>query len=112
MKHVNYSDVDLELTNEEVIKDLKVRGLISKKDDAKNFAMSLFEIKPVGYCPLHQHNWEHEVFIFQGESVAHNKKNEKNFKEGDVFFVKPMEWHQFKNTEKKILKFTCLIPFK
>lgn len=86
MKHVNYSDVDLELTNEEVIKDLKVRGLISKKDDAKNFAMSLFEIKPVGYCPLHQHNWEHEVFIFQGESVAHNKKNEKNFKEGDVFF--------------------------
>jgi quercetin dioxygenase-like cupin family protein len=112
MKHVHYSDVDLELPNEEGIKDLKVRWLISKNDGAKNFAMRLFEIKPGGYSPLHQHNWEHEVFIIQGEGVAQSKMNEENFKEGDVFFVKPMEWHQFKNTGKKILKFICLIPYK
>lgn len=112
MKHVHYSDIDLELPNEEGIKDLKVRWLISKKDGAENFAMRLFEIKPGGYSPLHQHNWEHEVFILQGEGVAQSKTNEENFKEGDVFFVKPMEWHQFKNTGKKILKFICLIPYK
>jgi quercetin dioxygenase-like cupin family protein len=85
MKHVHYSDVDLELPNEEGIKDLKVRWLISKNDGAKNFAMRLFEIKPGGYSPLHQHNWEHEVFIIQGEGVAQSKMNEENFKEGDVF---------------------------
>jgi quercetin dioxygenase-like cupin family protein len=111
MKHVHYSDVDLELPNEERIKDLKVRWLISKKDGAKNFAMRLFEIKPGGYNPLHQHNWEHEVFIVQDEGVTYSKTNEENFKEGDVFFVKHMEWHQFKNTGKKILKFICLIPY-
>jgi len=112
MKHVHYSDVGLELPTEEGIKDLKVRWLISKKDGAKNFAMRLFEIKPGGYSPLHQHDWEHEVFILQGEGVARSKTHEEPFKEGDVFFVKPMEWHQFVNTSKKTLKFLCLIPYK
>lgn len=112
MKHVHYSDVDLELPNEEGLRDLKVRWLISKKDGAENFAMRLFEIKPGGYSPLHQHNWEHEIFILHGEGVVHSKTNEENFKEGDVFFIKPFEWHHFKNTGKKILKFICLIPYK
>jgi len=85
MKHVHYADVDLELPNEEGIKNLKVRWLISKKDGAENFAMRLFEIKPGVYSPLHQHNWEHEVFILQGEGVVRNKKDEETFKEG-VFF--------------------------
>ncbi|MCJ7570826.1 MAG: cupin domain-containing protein [Candidatus Thermoplasmatota archaeon] len=112
MKHVHYSDVELELPAEEGIKDLKVRWLISKKDGAEIFAMGLFEVKPGGYSPLHQHDWEHEVFILQGEGVARSKKHEEPFKEGDVFFVKPMEWHQFINTGKETLKFICLIPYK
>jgi quercetin dioxygenase-like cupin family protein len=112
MKHVHYSEVELELPTEEGIKDLKVRWLISKKDGAENFAMRLFEVKPGGYSPLHQHDFEHEVFILEGEGVARNKKHEQPFKEGDVFFVKPMEWHQFINTGKETLKFICLIPYK
>jgi quercetin dioxygenase-like cupin family protein len=112
MKHVHYSEVELEEPNEEGIKDLKVRWLISKNDGAKNFAMRLFEVKPNGYSPLHQHDWEHEVFILQGNGVAWNKTKEEYFKEGDVFFIKPMEWHQFINTGNKILKIICLIPYK
>lgn len=112
MKHVHYSEVELELPTEEGIKDLKVRWLISKKDGAEIFAMRLFEAKPGGYSPLHQHDWEHEIFILQGEGVARSKIHEESFKEGDVFFIKPMEWHQFINTGKKTLKFLCLIPYK
>ena len=112
MKHVHYTDVELEEPSEVGIKDLKIRWLISKKDGAKNFAMRLFEVKPGGYSPLHQHDWEHEVFILQGKGVARNKTKEEYFKEGDVLFIKPMEWHQFINTGNKILKFLCLIPYK
>jgi mannose-6-phosphate isomerase-like protein (cupin superfamily) len=61
---------------------------------------------------LHQHNWEHEVFILEGSGVTKNKEKEEHFKEGDVFFVPSMEWHQFVNTGKKTLKFLCLIPYK
>ena len=112
MKHIHYTDVELVDPNEDGVKDVKLRWLITKKDGAKNFAMRLFEIKPGGYTPLHQHDWEHEVFILEGSGVTRDKDNEEPFKEGDVFFVPPMEWHQFVNTGNKTLKFLCLIPYK
>ena len=112
MKHVHYSDVELEDPTEKGLKDVKLRWLISKKDGAENFAMRLFEIKPDGYTPLHQHDWEHEVFVLEGEGVIRDKNNEKPFNQNDVLFVPPMEWHQFVNTGKDTQKFLCLIPYK
>jgi quercetin dioxygenase-like cupin family protein len=102
----------LETPTEEGIKDVKVRWVISEKDEAKNFAMRVFEIQPGGYTPLHQHDWEHEVFVLEGSGVTKDKNNEEPFKQGDVFFIKPMEWHQFLNTSNSILKIICLIPNK
>lgn len=112
MKHLHYTDVELQTPSEEGVKDTKLRWLISKKDGAENFAMRLFEVKPGGNTPLHQHPWEHEVFILEGNGEARDKETKKPFKEGDVFFVKPNEWHQFVNTGKDTLKFLCLIPIK
>jgi quercetin dioxygenase-like cupin family protein len=112
MKHVHYTDVMLETPTEQGVKDVKVRWLISKKDDAQHFAMRLFEVQAGGCSPLHQHDWEHEVFILEGTGVLRDKTHEEPLKPGDVVFVKPMEWHQFVNTGKKLLKFLCLIPIK
>ncbi|MEE9440377.1 MAG: cupin domain-containing protein [Candidatus Thermoplasmatota archaeon] len=112
MKHVHYTKVELETPKEQGIKDVMVRWLISKKDGADNFAMRLFEIQPEGHTPLHQHDWEHEIFVLEGNGVTKNKTGEESFRQGDVLFVPPMEWHQFVNTGKEILKIICLIPFK
>ena len=112
VKHIHYTNVEEEIPEEDGIKDITIRWLISEKDGAKNFAMRLFEIQPDGYSPLHQHEWEHEVFILEGTGVARGKTEDKPFKKGDVFFIPPMEWHQFINTSKDTLKFLCLIPYK
>jgi len=112
MKHVHHLEVELEEPKEKGIKDIKVRWLISKKDGAENFAMRLFEVLPGGYSPLHQHDWEHEVFILEGKGITRDKTHEESFKKGDVFFVPSMEWHQFVNTGTETLKFLCLIPIK
>ena len=112
MKHVHHTEVELEKPKEKGIKDVKVRWLISKKDKAENFAMRLFEVKPEGYTPLHQHDWEHEVFILEGCGVTRNKTGEEELREGDVLFIPSMEWHQFANTGTITLKFLCLIPIK
>lgn len=112
MKHVHHSEVELEVPKEQGIKDVMVRWLISKKDGAENFAMRLFEIKSDGYTPLHQHDWEHEVFVLEGNGVTRNKNDEESFGTGDVIFIPSMEWHQFINTGDKTLKFLCLIPNK
>ena len=112
MKHVHYTDVELEEPKEQGVQEVKVRWLISEKDGAKNFAMRLFEIQPQGHTPLHQHDWEHEVFIVEGSGVTRNKTDETSFKQGDVFFVPALEWHQFVNNGEEVLKFICVIPYK
>lgn len=111
MKHVNYKDVKPDYPREEGLKDVSIRWLVSKSDGAKNFAMRLFEIGPGGHSPWHQHEWEHEMFILEGEGVAKKKDGEIPFKPGDAFFIAPGEWHNFNNTGSKTLKFLCLIPY-
>ena len=112
MKHLYHEDVDLETPEEKGLKDVKVRWLISKKDGAENFAMRLFEIEPGGHTPYHQHDWEHEIFILEGEGIAKSKDNEVTIKQGDILFIEPNEWHQMKNTNKTQMKVICLIPYK
>jgi quercetin dioxygenase-like cupin family protein len=112
MKIVDYKEVKAEAVDFEDVKDVKVRWLISDKDKAPNFAMRLFEVGPGGYSPLHTHNWEHEVFILEGEGVANNGEKETKLKSGTVVYVAPNEKHQFKNTGSETLKFLCLIPIK
>jgi quercetin dioxygenase-like cupin family protein len=111
MKHVNYVDVPPEEPNEPSAKGMRIRWLITQKDGAKNFAMRLFEVEPGGYTPWHQHQWEHEIFILEGEGRARGEKGEEPFRAGDVFFISPMEWHQIKNTGTGLLRFLCLIPY-
>jgi len=110
MKVFPYRDVEAKEAGEGSSK-LTVRWLITKDIGAPNFAMRLFEMKPGGHSPLHSHDWEHEVFILEGEGAVVGKEGEKQFKPDDVVFVPPNEKHQFKNTGKKPVKFICLVPY-
>jgi len=107
-----YKDVGARPVDIEGAKEVKVRWLISQKEGAPNFAMRLFEVGPGGYSPLHTHNWEHEVFVLEGEGVAADGEKETQIKSGTVVYVAPEEKHQFKNTGSDTLKFLCLIPIK
>ncbi|MDH5459671.1 MAG: cupin domain-containing protein [Candidatus Bathyarchaeota archaeon] len=110
MKIFNYRDVEAKNAEEGASK-LKVRWLITKDIGAENFAMRLFEMEPGGYSPLHNHLWEHEVFILEGEGIVVGEGEERKFRAGDVIFISSNEKHQFKNTGMKTVKFLCLIPY-
>jgi quercetin dioxygenase-like cupin family protein len=111
MKVVPYKDVEAKEADEGASK-VNVRWLITREMGAPNFAMRLFEVEPGGHSPLHNHPWEHEVFILEGEGLVVGGKEEKKFKAGDAVLVPPNEQHQFKNNSKKKLKFLCLVPHK
>ena len=112
MKHVHYTDIEAEIVDIEDAKDAKIRWLITKDDGAKNFTMRLFDLSPGGHTPLHQHDWEHEVFVISGSGELRRKDGKSSFKKGDVIFVPSMEWHQFANTGEELLQFICVIPYK
>jgi len=109
MKVSHYSDVEAKDAGEGTSK-LTIRWLITKETGAPNFAMRLFEMKPMGHSPLHTHPWEHEIFILEGKGVAFDGTKEKAVEAGDAIFIPPGEKHQIGNKSKKMLKFLCLIP--
>ncbi len=112
MKVTDYHKVPLEAVEMEEAKNVQVRWLISDKDNARNFAMRLFELGPKGNTPYHTHDWEHEVFVLEGEGEAKIEGKVYPIKKDSVVFVEPDQEHSFKNTGNDELKFLCLIPYK
>jgi len=112
MKVTDYQDVPLEKVEMEEAKNVKVRWLISNKDNAKNFAMRLFEVESGGYTPYHAHDWEHEVFVLEGKGEVKIDEKIYPFQKDSVIFVEPNQKHGFRNTGNSQLKFLCLIPYK
>lgn len=111
MKVINYKDVPTE-TIEEGARDVQIRWIITEEMGAKNFVMRHFEILPDGHTPLHTHDWEHEVFILNGDGIIVGNNIEKPFGKGDAIFVHANELHQFRNSGDKPLSLLCLIPSK
>ena len=112
MKHMHYTDVEEQIPTEEGAKDTTIRWVITDKDGAKNFAMRIITINPGGHTPYHQHDWEHEILVMEGNGVLKSEKSGEPFKPGDVIFIKPGEMHQMRNEGKKVIRVTCLIPYK
>ncbi len=110
MKVVPYSEVTLEEVTMEGAKGVKMRWLIAEKDRAPNFAMRLFEVAPGGFTPYHNHSFEHEVFVVEGQGVFVTEEKEHPFKTGDVIFADPDMKHQFRNSGDSVMKFLCLVP--
>ena len=88
----------------------KIRWLIAKGDGAPRFAMREFELAPGGHTPFHAHDWEHEVYVLEGEGVVASPAGEHELRPGTAVLVPPGEEHNFKNTGAAPLRFLCLVP--
>jgi quercetin dioxygenase-like cupin family protein len=88
----------------------RVRWLVDHRDGAPNFAMRHFEVEPGGHTPKHQHPYEHEVFVLEGQGEVLEGDSPHPLKPGDVVYVQPDEPHQFRNTGQGPLMILCLVP--
>ena len=110
MKIANYEDTRPQAVEEQGASGVSVRWVISEEDQAPNFFMRVFHVEPGGYTPSHEHAWEHEVFILEGNGTVLRAGEPVPLAKGDVVFVPPGENHQFRNTGGGTLTFICLIP--
>ena len=88
----------------------KVRQLLGTNVGTANFAMRMFEVDPGGHTPRHQHDYEHEIYVLEGEGVVFEGDTRHPLKPGDVVYVHPNDVHQFRNTGDATMKMLCLIP--
>lgn len=92
------------------VQGVTMRIMVGRADGAPNFAMRHFTVEPGGHTPHHSHNYEHEIFIVEGEGQAEKDGQVHAIKAGDVLFVPPNAVHQFRNTGTQPLKFLCMVP--
>ena len=106
----NMEEVESDSVEMEGVKNTYIQWLYSKEDGAPNFSMRRFRIGPGGKIPLHDHPWEHEIFILEGTGRVFTDVNEVVVKAGDVLFVPGEEPHGYTNEGDSDLIFLCMIP--
>ena len=110
MKIIPVDQVPLETVTMPGAVDCAYRVAVSARDGAPTFAMRFFEVAPGGNTPLHQHPYEHEIYITEGAGTVWRDGQEVPISPGNVLFIPADEKHQFKNTGSQAFKFMCLIP--
>ncbi|MDP7029871.1 MAG: cupin domain-containing protein [Phycisphaerales bacterium] len=84
--------------------------MVGREDAAPNFAMRHFVVAPGGHTPLHQHPWEHEVYVVEGHLQAECNGERRSVSAGDVLLVPSGSMHQFVNSSDADARFLCLVP--
>jgi quercetin dioxygenase-like cupin family protein len=88
-----------------------IRWLIAVKQGAPNFAMRVIEIKRKGEkIPLHHHDYEHEIFIIEGQGNILSPDGAKPGAYGNFAYIPAREEHGFENTGDAPFRFICVIP--
>ncbi len=102
----DYRDV----TPEPVAEGITIRWVISKPEGAPNYAMRVIEFAPGAVFDEHQHPYEHEIFVLEGEGIAHGPDGEVEMRPGVALYIPPDEPHGYRNTGEGVLRFICVIP--
>ena len=109
MYKVSVSAVTDSPVTEEGAKDVKIKWLINEKDGAPTFIMRHFTVQAGGFTPFHKHDWEHEVYVLEGQGKVRYEDREEAIQPGDAILIPPGRMHRFQ-AGSQTLKFICVVP--
>ena len=99
-----------EITTEPVSEGITIRWVIGKPEGAPNFALRVIEFAPGAVFAPHQHSFEHEIFVLEGEGLVEGPGGEIAMKPGTAIYVPPDEVHGYRNVGEGKLRFVCVVP--
>ncbi|NLE46721.1 MAG: cupin domain-containing protein [Chloroflexi bacterium] len=100
-----------EVTPQRVAEGITIRWVIGQPEGAPTFAMRVIEFGPGAIFAEHQHPYEHEIFVLEGEGVVRVSDDEGPMIPGRVIYVPPGISHSYRNTGQGVLRFICVIPY-
>ena len=96
---------------EVVLEGVNIRWLMTRQDGAPNFAMRVIELAPGIVFQPHNHPYEHEIYVLEGEGYVTDPDGDAGKMEpGKFLLVQPNEPHGYRNIGDVTLKFICVIP--
>ena len=99
-----------EVMAERVSDGITIRWAIGKPEQAPNFALRVIEFEPGAVFTPHQHPYEHEIFVLEGEGVAETPSGQAAMRPGVALYIPPDELHGYRNTGQQALRFVCVVP--
>ena len=89
-----------------------MRVLIGPDEGAEIFTMRIIEIEVGGQIGLHDHPWEHEIYVVRGRGNVFIEGQKEDLEPGRWVWIPSDEPHGFENTGEQTLAFICCIPQK
>lgn len=89
---------------------ISIRWVVGKPEGAPNFAMRIIEFEAGSVFAAHQHPYEHEIFVVEGEGMVEGPGGEIMMGPGTAIFIPADEVHGYRNTGNGPLRFICVIP--
>lgn len=89
---------------------VRMEILVGRADGAPNFAMRHFVVEPGGHTPHHQHDYEHEVVILEGNAEVRQGDEVERVGPGSVLLIEANRMHQLRNPGPGPMRFICLVP--
>ena len=96
--------------NEPDISGVGMKILMGTDQGAPNFVMREFVLEKGGHTAYHTHEWEHEVYVLEGDGAIKQGDVEHPVRKGSFALVKPNEEHQFLNRGEGVFRFICVVP--
>ena len=100
---------DVEEQNVKDADKTTIQVLISS-EEAPNFAMRRFVMKPGGFMPNHTNLLEHEQFVVRGHACININGRAFTVMAGDVVFIPQGAPHWYVNNGNEDFVFLCIIP--
>ncbi len=105
-----YEEIDEIKVVMDGVKDVTKKIPIGKPEGWKNYTLRVFKIKPGGFTPHHNHDWEHVNYVISGRGQLIIDGAVHELSEKDFAFVPPNARHQFKNPYDEDFEFICIVP--
>ena len=105
-----YKDISLQTVEAGGVKGVTKANVIGEKEGWENHTLRVFRVKPGGYTPRHQHDWEHVNYVIKGKGRLRIKDSVQELHEKDFAFVPPNTEHQFENHGDEDFEFVCIVP--
>jgi quercetin dioxygenase-like cupin family protein len=106
----HWKDLPSEPMRMDGARDVTKRVLVSPADGWDGWVMRVFELRPGGHTPRHDHDWPHINVWLEGEGVLEIDGEEHVLRAGSHAFVPAGATHQFRAAGSEPCAFVCIVP--
>jgi len=104
------ADISFDEVHMDGVNNVRKANVIGPGQGWRGHTLRVFCLRPEGFTPHHQHDWEHVNYVMKGQGTLTIGDETHELTEGDFAFVPPSIDHQFRNPYDEEFEFICIVP--